>query len=175
MDQMQNELSRAKRGCSIDAPPRVGHVSKNVSDIEHMSGELAEPISHSTIFIPYYTETKDAPINTQFALILAQIGGHGKMKRVKSEKSLKEYLSDKISTFMTNSGLKTGMSEQDGQSNYQSSEATSPMNKFGRMANQHGSLNTSGQLYADKFDQTKYFENGDPQKMKVIVVTIAAC
>ena len=81
-----------------------------------MQNMSEDPIYHETIFIPFYTESKEAAIHTQFALILAQIGRHGKMKRIKSEKSLKEYLADKISIFMSGGSSQLLDSEGNGMS-----------------------------------------------------------
>jgi hypothetical protein len=85
---------------------------------QHMSTEMAtfnadlvaieiegdnEPINHETVFIPYYTESKQSPLDMQTNSLITLLGKQGKKKGCRSERAFRQYIRDKLEQFMSDS------------------------------------------------------------------------
>ena len=64
------------------------------------SGFEKQGVNHQTIIVPYHTEGKDGPLDTLSTMLIAPLGKHGKKKGCKSQKSMKQYFSEKVEMFL---------------------------------------------------------------------------
>ena len=56
--------------------------------------------NHQTIFIPYYSESKESQLDNLCATFAGQIGLFGKKRGVRSQRKLNDYIQEKIDRFM---------------------------------------------------------------------------